>query len=842
VKHPAGLPSVELASALGDRYRIVEVAGRGGMGVVYHAFDSRHQRPVAIKTLDPQLATQIGRKRFLREISIVSSLIHPNILPIHDSGELAGLLYYVMPFVAEPSLRELLLERGPVSIGEMRRLLADVAAALDYAHARGVVHRDVKPANILLLSGRAVIADFGIASTIQAELDTLTDTSSRAYLGTPAYMSPEQRAHDVQVDGRSDIYSLGVVALELLTGSRTLPAAKGRMTDAQGQRVPPRVERAIRRATHDDPSERFTHAEEFVAALAEDRAWPRRLLVLFAVAVVCCTLAVWSAVRYFDQLAGPSRSEPARVVVGQFENRTAADSNERIGMMASDWITEGLQRTGVVNVVPSPTAMQASRVVRSSTRPMVVGLAQETGASIVITGSYYQVGDSLTIHVQVSDSTGRTQLGAITPVTTARGRVPHGIEQVRARLMGLLASRLDIRVQSAVSLTNEPPTFAAYLAYIDGLERYLANNFASASEAFMGSYRADTTLVAALLMASISMANTGDYARADSLLTTLAPRSARLSSHDRLWFLYRRALSDGNRPAALQAIRQLARTSPNTKATYNLAVEAMQNGELDEARRALLSLNPVSGPMRGWAPYWDVLGRIEHMRGDHTAELLAWERGRLAFPERPYLMLTAVRAFAAQGNTRMLVPLLQRARAMPPDPMGTDYGDLCFEATLELRAHGHRESRAIEDDCLAWSIVHPARSSAQRVAHARLLKLIGRGDDAMRLIALVESEAIEEVGTKMWRYLAELTAGDSAGARAAFARFSRSRTPSRMGAPTLGAARVAAALGESDRALVLIGRALQEGLELDLWVHRDPEFERLRRDPRYVALTTRRTP
>jgi hypothetical protein len=174
--------------------------------------------------------------------------------------------------------------------------------------------------------------------------------------------------------------------------------------------------------------------------------------------------------------------------------------------------------------------------------------------------------------------------------------------------------------------------------------------------------------------------------------------------------------------------------------------------------------------------------------------------------------------------------------------MGTDYGDLCFEATLELRAHGHRESRAIEDDCLAWSIVHPARSSAQRVAHARLLKLIGRGDDAMRLIALVESEAIEEVGTTMWRYLAELTAGDSAGARAAFARFSRSRTPSRMGAPTLGAARVAAALGESDRALVLIGRALQEGLELDLWVHRDPEFERLRRDPRYVTLTARRTP
>ena len=189
-----------LANALSSRYRIERELGRGGMAIVYLAEDLRHHRRVAIKVLKPQLSEFLGAERFIREIEIVASLTHPHILPLYDSGEASGVLYYVMPFVDGESLRDRLNRERQLPIDEAVRIAREVSDALSYAHQCGVVHRDMKPENILLQSGHAVVADFGIAKAISAAGGThLTETGFA--IGTAAYMSPEA-ATGAEVDGR----------------------------------------------------------------------------------------------------------------------------------------------------------------------------------------------------------------------------------------------------------------------------------------------------------------------------------------------------------------------------------------------------------------------------------------------------------------------------------------------------------------------------------------------------------------------------------------------------------------------------------------------------------------
>jgi len=211
----------QLSAALGANYRIERELGGGGMSRVFLAEDVGLERPVVIKVLHPELAAGVNAERFRREVQLLARLQHPHIVPILSTGEVDGLPYYVMPYVRGQSLRAR-LESGPLSPTEAAGLLADVAKALAAAHAEGVVHRDIKPDNILISGGAAVVADFGIAkalSSAKAWDDSGTLTSLGTSLGTPAYMAPEQVAGDPTVDHRADIYSLGCVAYEALTGT-----------------------------------------------------------------------------------------------------------------------------------------------------------------------------------------------------------------------------------------------------------------------------------------------------------------------------------------------------------------------------------------------------------------------------------------------------------------------------------------------------------------------------------------------------------------------------------------------------------------------------------------------
>ncbi|MEO7333933.1 MAG: protein kinase, partial [Gemmatimonadales bacterium] len=214
----AASPFARLAAALRERYLLDREVGQGGMATVYLAEDLRHHRKVAVKVLRPELAASLGPERFLREIEIAAQLQHPHILPLLDSGDSDGFLYYIMPYIEGESLRTRLSSQGKLTIPEAARILREVADALAYAHSRGVVHRDIKPDNVLLSGRHALVTDFGVAKAVSEATGRQSLTTAGVALGTPSYMSPEQATADPRTDHRTDIYALGAMGYELLTG------------------------------------------------------------------------------------------------------------------------------------------------------------------------------------------------------------------------------------------------------------------------------------------------------------------------------------------------------------------------------------------------------------------------------------------------------------------------------------------------------------------------------------------------------------------------------------------------------------------------------------------------
>jgi serine/threonine protein kinase/Flp pilus assembly protein TadD len=279
------LPIERLRASLTNAYTIDRELGRGGMATVYLAQDCKHDRVVALKVLHPDLAASLGPDRFLREIKLAARLNHPHILPLHDSGAADGFLYYVMPYVEGESLRERLDREHLLPVDEAVHHARSIASALDYAHRQGIVHRDMKPENVMLYEGEAMVMDFGIAKAVSAAgSETLTQTGMM--VGTPAYVSPEQAAGDVNLDGRSDQYSLACVLYEMLSGERpfTGPTPQAIMSKrftetAKPLRtvrnsVPESVERAVTKAMSTDAGERFPTASMFAQALASGLTTP----------------------------------------------------------------------------------------------------------------------------------------------------------------------------------------------------------------------------------------------------------------------------------------------------------------------------------------------------------------------------------------------------------------------------------------------------------------------------------------------------------------------------------------------------------------------------------------
>ncbi len=390
-----GVPQLDvLATGLAGRYRIERPIGLGGMAVVYLATDLKHGRSVALKVLRPEISAAVGAERFVREIRISAGLTHPHIVPVHDSGEVEGILYYVMPFVEGETLRDRLDREGRLPIEEAVGIARQVAEALAHAHSAGVVHRDLKPENILLMAGNAVVADFGIARAVDvSSSEDLTRTGIA--IGTPTYMSPEQAAGEGLEDHRSDIYSLGCVLYEMLTGAPPHEAATAIAVLVQRASGPPppvrrarpelsvEVDAALMKALATSPDDRFDNATEFRHALrprlpAGSGGGGIRRTALIAGALLLAALLTAIVGR---QLVSRPTSKVPVVAVLPFEN---------LGPPDEDYFTAGITdevSSRIAQIAGITVIAQASAAQFDLQQTTLAKVAESLHADYVIVGS-----------------------------------------------------------------------------------------------------------------------------------------------------------------------------------------------------------------------------------------------------------------------------------------------------------------------------------------------------------------------------------------------------------------------------------------------------------------------
>ena len=405
----------QVTRALAGRYKIERVIGEGGMATVYLAEDQKHRRKVAVKVMRPELAATLGADRFLREVQIAAQLNHPHILPMHDSGEADGLLYYVMPYVEGETLKEKLERDGAMPMDDALRLAREIAEALAYAHKRGIVHRDIKPANILLNEGHALVADFGIARALD-DGGTQVLTKTGLAVGTPQYMAPEQATGEKTVDGRADIYAAGAILYEMLAGEPPFTGQNARavLTKSLTERpkpvtqvragVAPAVDTLVQKALSKSPDERYASGADLVAAIdaarpmssasvpaitppqatqvvtrpADGRARPLRLAGIAAIALLVLGGA-WFALRS-RQPVRLAHSGPARVVVLPFTADGAVEDYLVQGV--ADEVRARLSAMRGLQII-APTSAQAYK--GSTKSPQEIG--RELGADYLLTGT-----------------------------------------------------------------------------------------------------------------------------------------------------------------------------------------------------------------------------------------------------------------------------------------------------------------------------------------------------------------------------------------------------------------------------------------------------------------------
>jgi hypothetical protein len=383
-----------LASALANRYRIERELGSGGMATVYLAHDLKHDRPVALKVLRPDLAATLGAERFQREIQIAARLQHPNILPLLDSGEAAGFLYYVMPYVEGESLRDRMAREGALPVGDAVRILRDVVDALTEAHAHGVVHRDIKPENVLLRARHALVADFGVAKAVSEATGRQTLTTAGVALGTPAYMAPEQASADPKLDHRVDIYAVGAVGYEMLTGRPVFMGTTPQMVLAahvaetpipvsrHREAVPRALEAVVMRCLEKNPADRWQSAGELLPQLEAlltpsggvtptdtrpvagvRRAHPMRTaaMVVAAAVVIGAGGLIWGMVRR-RPVAAPRELERIQVTfTGNADTPALSEDGRRVayaarqcdedGRCTQDLVVQDVEGAGAATVV-----------------------------------------------------------------------------------------------------------------------------------------------------------------------------------------------------------------------------------------------------------------------------------------------------------------------------------------------------------------------------------------------------------------------------------------------------------------------------------------------------------
>ncbi len=768
-----------LKAALADRYTIERELGSGGMATVYLAEDLKHERKVAVKVLRPELAAALGADRFLREIKITARLTHPHILPLLDSGDANGFLYYVMPYIEGESLRERLAREKQLPMDDAVQIAREVADALGSAHTHDVIHRDIKPENILLEEGHAVVADFGIARAVSAAgSEKLTETGLS--IGTPAYMSPEQGSGGTGIDGRSDLYSLGCVLYEMLTGHPPFTGTTAQeilvrhATDpvpsirAARTTIPEGVEQAVIKALAKVPADRFATASQFAEALEQGAVAPtvtpgaargRRGVRVAAAAVVAGAVALgvgWWAV------AGPGAATPriTSLVVLPLDNFTGDPEQEYFVDGMHEALTVELSKISALKIISRTSAMQFKGV----TQP-IPETARELGVDGVIEGSVAREGEQVRITVQLihgptdqhlwGDSYERELRG----VLALQSEVARAIaEQIRVTLTPEEAGRL------ATAGVVDP---AAYEDYLKGLYQFNKLNL-EGWEAAVGHFQQSTE-------------KDPSYAPAYAMLSLAYSYGLGYYSRTPPAVVHSRALAAGERAVALDnSLAEAHASLALVKTSFDWDWAAA-----DRASQEALRLNPNS-TMALFSRAWFLT-----LVGRHEEAIASMKRAVELDPVAPHVNTwLGARYFMARRYDEA-IGQLNKVLALQPD-----YRDAHIWLCYSYAKKGMYEDAARES-----AIVTGYRQSWW--PEAWVLAVAGRSADARELL---QQTAAEQRGTPVDAYFLAMVLGE---------------------------------LGESDRVFALLEQAYQGRSAMMTTLKIDPRLDSLRDDRRFEALLRR---
>lgn len=780
-----------LKAGLADRYRFEREVGAGGMATVYLAEDLRHRRQVAVKVLRPELTAMMGAARFRREIEIAANLHHPHILPLFDSGEVDGILYYVMPYEEGETLRERLRQGDRQAIPVAIRLMRDVAGALAHAHGRGVVHRDIKPENVLLSGEHALVTDFGIAKALtegrgsrQTDPALTSLTQAGMSLGTPAYMAPEQVAGDAGVDHRADIYALGVMVYEALTGAPPFVgsaqqvlgahlAQRPESITARRPEVPPALAAIVMRCLEKDPAARWQSAADLVQALAapsletsgaqpiEGRR-PVRWPWLVAAAAVVLVLAGFAWFRqdgrFGTLIGGDVLAADDLVMVAEFANRS---NDTTLSATVTDAVRIELQESAIIQTLTQREMWDEMR--RMTLEPGVAlpgdklrELAERLGVKAFVMGEVASIGSGYQLTARVLATVdGSEQL-------TVRTTAANDGELIEA--VGALGQKLRRGIGESLRSVAAAPTLArATTASLPALKAYTA-----AERAEVGG---DRPRAIALFKEAVQLDST--FASAWAGLGVAYVNNS-------WWQL------------AVGAIEQAYRWRADLPKSLQLAIESNYHGirgekELEEA----VLQQRTAGYDEGWVSYADhLLGRGRLVEAEVAAR-----RGVAKFPRQPVSYWNLVEAQVAQRRFAAAESTLVSMREQLPesawlailsarilgsrrdfDSLGTF---LTTGAGAELPWAGGAlcGNRLVRGELEEWRRCSgtPAMDRAVRDPHLILAELRLTGDTvrARRRLAQIEKDGIDTLYTFSVPALVAAYAeiGDLPGARRTMARW-----------------------------------------------------------------------
>jgi len=766
-----------------------------------------------------------------------------------------------MEYVEGKTIKDM-VESGIVSVRKAIDIIIQVAEALEAAHRKGILHRDVKSANIMVnMEGRVKVMDFGLAHLEERSQLTRTGTT----MGTLSYASPEQISGKL-VDRRSEIFSLGVVFYELLTGQLPFKATNEaeilfaiinneppKLTKVRDD-VPELVEAVVSRMMEKDPELRYPTCGDVISdlkgirkemetstvgitgALERVKASRKKVIVQRLVAGIAVITVVAAGFALLGR--GGAKLDPNLVLVAIFDNQTGNPDLDNHCRLIASMIERGIQASGTVNSVPYETVNRINNIFKEDTQAgedtdYIDYLTTQTGAGTVVIGSIFQV-DPETLRLQSTVINPRTGEQLLTPPEPVVGPLEDFsiISQEHCdRIWASLSLLFDVKLSVIAQDASAPPSLEAFRLYSEGVKLFSRSQSAALSF-FLQAAALDSTYAAPHIFAATAYWNRGNYQKADSLLRIADRVRESLTHFERHYLDHIRAATDGDLERDYEAALALAEKNPDLG--HDAALLATWTNRPGQAVDILLKVDPESPFMEGWEPYWNNLCRAYHMLGEHRKELKAARQGQRQYPDYIELIRREAYALAALGKIREIDELLERAFPLP----GTTVSRV--NLARELRVHGHPEKAAeVINNLIEWCESRPDEERATenyRFNYAITLGLSERWRESGSILEELYTEYPDNLDYLGYLGIYSARSGDNERARNIISQLAGVDRTYTFGGPIAFQAVIHGWLGDREEAVRLLRIAHRQGFRYGIDWHRNELFEPLWEYPAFQDL------